>query len=211
MLKDTSLRSLCTLLCTQLIIALNLIVISLSSFLIFRLLPGSTLAPKFWYIQTFQTKFRHVQTLSTKTCHFLTFATKKLRRDFPDRDGDGATFQANIETAWLEKKFRAFATEVKTARLSQGGYGATFPRWIRRDSGNGATQKATTRSTRPELPKIALSRLLRLRWRRRDLQDRGGDGMTKNHFIATVVETARLSCSEWRRRDFPDWGEDSAT
>ena len=75
--------------------------------------------------------------------------------------------------AGLKKKFfRAFSTEVETARLSR-------PWGIRRDSkGNGSL----------------------------DFPDRGGDGATNNHFIATVVEAARLSRSEWRRRDFPDQG-----
>ena len=110
-------------------------------------------------------------------------------RDFPDQRGDGAT---------LKKNFRAFLTEVERARLSR-------PWWIRRDSGNGATQKATARPAGPARPKSALSRLSPPRWRRRDFPDRGGDGATNNHFyrdrsgsgatFAFRVETARLSRS----------------
>ena len=93
----------------------------------------------------------------------------------------------------------------------------------RRDSGNGATQKATARSAWPARPKSALSRFSRPRWRRRDFPDRGRDGATNNHFyrdrsgsgatfafraetVRTTVHTARLSRPRRRRRDFPDQG-----
>ena len=105
---------------------------------------------------------------------------KKKFQGFFDRGGDGAT---------LKNFFRAFSTEVETARLSR-------PRWIWRDSGNGANQKATARPAWPARTKIRLSKFLRPGWRRRDFPDRGGDGANKNHFIATVqtkAETARFS------------------
>ena len=89
--------------------------------------------------------------------------------------------------------FRAFSTEVKTARLSR-------PWWIRRDSGNGATQKETAR------PRIHSSRTRR---RQRDFPDQGGDGTTFQtnmemaffRAFSTEVETARLSRPWWIRRD----------
>ena len=114
-----------------------------------------------------------------------------------------------METARFYKKFfRAFATDVETARLSR-------PRCTRRDSGNGSTQKATARPAWPARPQSAISSFLRPRWTRRDFPDRGGDGATKKQFFGTVgsgsgatfafgVETARLSRARRRRRDFSD-------
>ena len=110
---------------------------------------------------------------------------------------------------------------METARLSR-------PWWIRRDSGNGATQKATARPAWPARPKSALSRLSRPRWRRRDFPDWGGDGATNKHFyrdgsgsgatfpfraetVRTTVHTAGLFRPRLRRRDFPDQGGNGAT
>ena len=117
--------------------------------------------------------------------------TRWKRRNFPDQHGDGAT---------LKKFFRAFSTEVETARLSR-------PRWIRRDSGNGATPKATARPAWPARPKCALSRLSRPRWRRHVFADRSGDGAT----FQTKAETARLSRPMRKWRDFPHRGGDGET
>ena len=70
-----------------------------------------TLATKTWHFQTYATMMilsrpkrrwcdqniaTHIwyfQTLATKSCHFQTFATKKLKRDFCDRCGYGATLR----------------------------------------------------------------------------------------------------------------------
>ena len=117
--------------------------------------------------------------------------TRWRRRDFSDQHGDGTT---------LKKFFRAFSTEVETARLSR-------PRWILRDSGNGAFSKATARPAWPARPKCALSRLSRPSWRRRVFADRSGDGAT----FQTKAETAQLSRPMRRRRDFPDRGGNGAT
>ena len=113
-----------------------------------------TFATKFWHVQTFQTKIRHVQTLATKTWHFQTFATMMIRCDYRDRSGGGAT---------------------KTSRLIFTN--SLRPRWIRRDSGNGATQKATARPAWPARSNIHFQHF----------RDRGGDGAT----FQTEVETAR--------------------
>ena len=114
------------------------------------------------------------------------------------------TFQTNMEMVRLKKVFRVPATDLETPRLSR-------PRWIRRDSENGATQKAKARPAWSVRPKITISRLSRPKWRRPDFQDRGGYGATKNQLFATVVEAAQLSRSEWRKREFPDQGWDGAT
>ena len=150
---------------------------------------------------------------ATKLSHFQSFQTQMetarlsrptwKRRDF--KKIFQGFFSTKVETARLKKNFRAFSTEVETARLKKflqgffdrGGDGATFATMVdRRDSGNGANQKATARPAWPARTKIRLSKFLRPGWRRRDFPDRGGDGANKNHFIATVqtkAETARLS------------------
>ena len=46
---------------------------------------------------------------------------------------------------------------------------------------------------------------------RRDFPDRGGDGATKNQFLAAKAETTRLYRPRWRRRDFLDQQGDGAT
>ena len=46
---------------------------------------------------------------------------------------------------------------------------------------------------------------------RRDFPDRGGDGATKNQFLAAKAETTRLSTPKRRRRDFTDQDGDGAT
>ena len=54
----------------------------------------ATIAPKQrWRDQTIATHIWYVQTLATKSCHFQTFATEKLRRDFRDLGGYGATLR----------------------------------------------------------------------------------------------------------------------
>ena len=121
-----------------------------------------------------------------------------IRRDPTYGSGNSVTGATKLN------HFQAFATEVETVRLSR-------PMWIRRYSGNGATQKAMAQPAWPARQKSAFSKLSRPRRRRRDFPDRGGDDATKNNFIATVVEAARLSRSEWRRRDFPEQGGDGAT
>ena len=125
-----------------------------------------------------------------------------IQRDFPDRGGDGAT------------KIVFLATEVDTVRVSrprrrgryfpeQGGDGATkivflATRWIRFDfpdqGGEGATFQNEVEMARPILF------FSRLRWMQCDFPDRGGDGATKIIFLATEVDTARLSRPRWRRR-----------
>ena len=172
----------------------------------------------------------YAQTLATKIYHFQTFATEKFRRDVrdqvgyganlwlrkrrdrrdqtfsddSDRDGNGATFQTNMETARLYKSFS----------------GPSRPSWLRRDSENGATQEVTARQAWPARTKIAVSRHSRPRWRWRDFPERGGDGAiiqngaetaTMKLFLATKVDIVRLSRPGWRRHDFSDQGEDGAT
>ena len=97
----------------------------------------------------------YVQTLATQSFHFQTFATEKLRRGFREQGGYGATQWLRKRLDWrdqfwpipdfpdhhgdgaiLKKFFRAFSTEVETARLSR-------MKWGRRDfpgrGGDGAT------------------------------------------------------------------------
>ena len=124
------------------------------------------------------------------------------RRDFPDQDGDGAT----------NKNF--LATDVDTARLS-------IPRRRRRDfsdrGGNGATKKQFFATV------LDIARIDQSEWRRprpkrkrRDFPDYGEDGATfqteaemagprtKNQFLATKADTARLSRLRRRLRNFSD-------
>ena len=82
--------------------------------------------------QTFATEFRHVQTFVTETWEVQTFATTMIRRDFRDRNGDGATkiSQPIFGMSRLSRPRYAisrllrsknsvatFATKVETARI----------------------------------------------------------------------------------------------
>ena len=222
---------------------------------------GVTGATKLSYFQTFQKKIETAR-LSRPTGRRRDFKKsfsglsrpRWRRRDFHDQGGYGAT----QETARLQRQRRdrlgqrdknvhfqdfrhrsgdgtSLQTEAaETARLFR-------PRWIRRDSGNGATPKATARPAWPARPKCALSRLSPPKWRRhvfadrsggdgatfqtkaerarlfrpmrrrRDFPDGGGDGATKIIFLANEVDTVRLSIPMWRRRDFSDQGGEGYT
>ena len=139
-----------------------------------------------------------------------------IRRNFPDQGGDDAT------------KNQILATKAETPRLSrprrkwrdsseQGGEGATFqtktesahffkPKGRCRDK-YGVTDRDKYRDKYGATKKVSL----RPRWihsipgcRRHHFPERGGDGATKETFLATTVDTARPFIPGWRRPDFPD-------
>ena len=136
-------------------------------------LPGSrsqthvhTFATNLWHFQTFQTKIRHLQALATKTWHFQTFATMMIRCDYR---AEAEVARPNHRYSYLvcpdsrdqELPFPDFRDRKTKARLSR-------PRRIWR---NPACQEMAR-------PNLAISRLSRTRWRRRDFPDQHGDGAT---------------------------------
>ena len=138
-----------------------------------------TFATKFCHVQTFQTKIRHVQTLATKTWLFQTFTTMMIRRD---------SYLVYPDSRDQELPFPDFRNRKTKARLSR-------PRRIRRD-------RVAQETAWPARPNLAISRLSRPRWRRRDFPDQHGDGATLKKFFrafSTEVETARLSRPWWIR------------
>ena len=95
-----------------------------------------------------------------------------IRRDFPDRGGDGATKIVFLATEVdLVQRFRP-----RRRRLN-------FPDQY----GDGATFQTEVETVRPKLYSS------RLRWIRRDFPDRGGDDATNILFLATEVDTVQLS------------------
>ena len=128
------------------------------------------------------------------------------------------TFQNKIKTARLSRPTwrRRNLKKVFQGFLDPGGYGATREtvrpqvfQGFRDRGGDGATFQTEVEMARPELSSS------RLRWIQCDFPDWGGDGATKIIFLATEVDTARLSRPKWRRRDqnsIPrDWGGYGAT
>ena len=137
------------------------------------------------------------------------FPGKAERRDLSDQEGNGVTFQT-------------------TAGTARPGNHSLRPRWIRRDfpyqGGDGLTFQTKTESAHffkpkgrcrdfPDRDKYGATKKssLRPRWihsipgcRRHHFPEQGGDGATKKMFLATAVDTARLSIPGWRRPDFPD-------
>ena len=129
----------------------------------------------------------------------------------PCVSGNGATkpsyfqtFQNKMETARLSRPTwrRRNLKKVFQGFLDPGGYGATQEtvrpqvfQGFRDRGGDGATFQTEVEMARPELSSS------RLRWIQCDFPDRGGDGATKIIFLATEVDTARLSRPKWRRRD----------
>ena len=102
-----------------------------------------------------------------------------------------------METARLIKKiFRAFSTEVETARLSRH-------RWIQRDLGNGATSLASATN------KCLFKKTSRPRRRRRDFSDHGGDGTTFHTETATARLKKNFLRPWWMRCDFSNQNVDS--
>ena len=154
-----------------------------------------TLATKTWHFQTFATMMtmirrgfrdrsggarpKHRDSFGM-FCHISTFATEKVRHDFCDRGGYGATLRLR------KRRDRRDQT--------QQFPGLSRPRWRQRNFpdqyGDGAPLK--------------ISGLSRPKLRRRDFPDQHGDSAAFENFfraLATEVDMARFSRLRWIRRD----------
>ena len=133
------------------------------------------------------------------------FRLRRRRRDFSDRGGDGAFFETTVETAAFQTKAEKVRPKINSSRAKAETTRLFRLRRRRRDfsdrGGDGAFFETTVETAafqtkaekvRPKINssrvKAETTRLFRLRRRRRDFSDRGGDGAT----FQTETETARL-------------------
>ena len=154
-----------------------------------------TFATKVRHVQTFATKVRHVQTFATKVRHVRTFATAMIRRDYRDRNEDGATEKSRTMSGMPRLLRPRFAIP----RFSQ-------PSWRRRDENNARWRRCEMHTTRRDGDET----ISRIRRRRRCFPDQGGGGAIFQASTEQVRPKTNSLRPWWMRHKFRNRSGDYA-